>query len=409
MRAGRRTSACNGFAFLLLALSGPGACGDMIQDAVDQISLDQYQTYQIAIQDMGLGLYGGPDYNQGCRNRYGWALGGTLGNQEARLYIADRLWYMGLHVSIQGTFTNVVADWPGIETPEEIYILCAHYDTTADGERPGGDDNASGVAGVLEAARALTQYRFKSTLRFITFNAEEDWPTGSQEYVRDLPPGTHIAGVLNLDMILRPGWDSDPRAPINLEVETENVPACAAWMEMFVGAAATYVPDLVIDPNTHFPALRDYGDEGAFLYAGYAACTAVENSADAMWNKGSNLYYHTAEDASDRLANDPNSPSGVTYNYPFAVNVVKAAVATLATAAVLVAPDDPAHPGWQGDPGETIFRMSMPWGQHAGDRTWVTVLPAQTTHKTEPSLHYPAGVRQEVSRARSLHHSIIHR
>jgi hypothetical protein len=323
------------------ALFAPPVHADAIQDMVNNASVARYRAYEVSLENMGLGVYGGPLYDQGVRNRDGWAGAGTLGNQEARLYLTDQFRAMGLTVSIQGIYRNVVAEWPGAQKPQEIYIVCSHYDTTGGGERPGGDDNASGTAGVLEAARVLTQHQFRSTLRFIAFNAEEEWMRGSQEYVAALPKDANIVGVINLDMILRPAWDSDPNEPIDLEVETLEAPFCTAWVQTFVAAAATYVPSLVIDPNSHYPLVWEAGDQGPFVYAGYPAFCAIENTAEEVWSGRSNAYYHSAQDASNALANDPLSPSGVTYDYDFAVNVVKAAVATLAQQAVLIPPADP--------------------------------------------------------------------
>jgi hypothetical protein len=341
MREFRGGGVCVFVGCLIPALVAPPVHADAIQEVVDQVSLERYRAYEVSLENMGLGVYGGPRYDQGLRNRDGWAGDGTLGNQEARLYLTDQFSAMGLAVSIQGLYKNVVAEWPGIQRPQEIYIVCAHYDTTGGGERPGGDDNASGTAGVLEAARVLTQYRFRSTLRFIAFNAEEEWMKGSQEYVKALPKDTNIVGVINLDMILRPAWDSDPNEPRDLEVETLEAPFCTAWVQTFVAAATAYVPSLVIDPNSHYPVIWDAGDQGPFVYAGYAAFCAIENTADEIWSGGSNIYYHSAEDASNALANSVVSPSGVTYDYDFAVNVVKATVATLAQQAVLIPPADP--------------------------------------------------------------------
>ncbi len=326
-------------AFLLLAFGVSPLHADTVQDAVNKVSVERYKACEVALENMGLGLYGGPQYNQWQRNRDGWANGGTLGNQEARLYLIDQFTLLGLAVSTQGVYQNVVAEWPGTVTPQEIYIVCAHYDTTSGGERPGGDDDASGTAGVLEAARVLTQYRFRSTLCFIAFNAEEDWMKGSREYVDTLPADANIMGVINLDMILRPAWDSDPNEPLDLEVETLKAPSCTAWVETFVRAAATYVPSLIIDPNSHYPIRWDAGDHGPFLAAGYPALIASENTADEIWYRLSNRYYHSAEDASNALANDVNSPAR--YDYNFAANVVKATVATLALRAVPVPPSDP--------------------------------------------------------------------
>jgi len=332
---------CVFVACLILALAASPVHADAIQEVVDKVSAERYRAYEINLENMGLGAYGGPLYDQGLRNRDGWAGDGTLGNQEARLYLTDQFSAMGLAVSIEGIYRNVVAEWPGIQRPQEIYIVCAHYDTTGGGERPGGDDNASGTAGVLEAARVLTQHQFRSTLRFIAFNAEEEWMRGSQEYVNALPKDAHIVGVINLDMILRPAWDSDANEPEDLEVETLEVPFCAAWVQTFVAAAATHVPSLLIDPNSHYSAVWGAGDQGPFITAGYAAFGALENTTEEIWSGGSNAYYHSAHDASNALANNPLSPSGVTYDYDFAVNVVKATVATLALQAVLIPPADP--------------------------------------------------------------------
>ncbi len=354
---------CAFVACLFPILAAPLAYADAIQEVVDQVSPEQYRNYEVSLENMGLGLYGGPRYNQRRRNRDGWAGDGTLGNQEARLYLTDQFSAMGLAVSIQGPYKNVVAEWPGTQRPQETYIVCAHYDTTGGGERPGGDDNASGTAGMLEAARVLTQHQFRSTLRFIAFNAEEEWMRGSQEYVKALPEDANIVGVINLDMILRPAWDSDANEPKDLEVETLEVPFCTVWVETFVAAAATYVPSLLIDPNSHYPVVWEAGDQGPFVYAGYAAFCASENTAEEIWSGKSNVYYHSAQDANDALANDPLSPSGVTYDYDFAVNVVKAAVATLALRAALIPPADPNLSAVQALPnGASVSPPSPPRG-----------------------------------------------
>jgi hypothetical protein len=330
---GFRTHTSIAFLFLLLTASLIRA--DVVQDAVRKVSPDQYKAYQVDIESMGLGLYGGPAYNQGYRNRDGWAGPGMLGSQEARLYLVDQLCAMGLEVSIQGPYLNVVAELPGVSTPGDIYIVCGHYDTTSGGERPGGDDNASGTAGVLEAARVLSQYRFNSTLRFIGFNAEEEWMKGSQDYVDNVVRrnGERVLGVVNLDMILRPAWDSDPKALQDLEVETANYTKCVTWAKAFIAAAKAYVPSLLIDPGAPTSDNWDAGDHGPFISAGYPAIVAIENSAMEIWSGLANAYYHSSEDASDSLANDPKSPSGVTYDYDFAADTVRATVATVALTA----------------------------------------------------------------------------
>ncbi|HEG44697.1 MAG TPA: M28 family peptidase, partial [Phycisphaerales bacterium] len=287
--------------------------------------------------NMGLGLYGGLDYDQGFRNRDGWDGPGTLGNQETRLYLSDMFTDMGLDVTIQGSYSNVVGELKGTGTPENIYLIGAHYDTYGSGERPGGDDNASGTAGVLEAARVLSQYSFDSTIRFIGFNAEEDWMKGSQDYVDNVitPNNEMIMGMINLDMILRPGWDGEPDQPYDLDIITKDSPECLDWADAFITAAGTYAPSLELDSRAPDTSYWSASDQEPFISAGFPALFAAENTANEIWG-GSNDYYHQFSDASDGLANDPFNLSGITYDYAFATDVVRTAVATLATEAIIV-------------------------------------------------------------------------
>jgi len=356
-------------ACLSCAVATSFARAEAVLELVNEVSLEQYEAYQVSVENMGLGLYGGPAYDQGYRNRDGWRDGGTLGNQETILYLFDQFSAMGLDVFIQGRYSNVVAELPGIDTPEYIFIVCGHFDTTSNGERPGGDDNASGTAGVLEAARVLSQYSFNSTLRFIGFNAEEDWMKGSQDYVDSLPAGENILGVINLDMILRPAWDSNPAAMIDLELETADLPICYDWVDIFINTAAQYCPSLVIDPAAPHTNYWNAGDQGPFLSAGYAALLAIENTAPEVWSRGSNAYYHSSEDASDSLANDPLSPSGVTYDYEFATDVVRTTVAVLATEAAPAVPESSFDGDFDVDMADfAIFAAS--WLTTAGQPGW---------------------------------------
>jgi len=305
-----------------------------VQEVADHVSQTHYQTYQLDIENMGLGLYGGADYDMGYRNRDAYEGPGSLGNQEARLYLRDAYEAMGLNVSVQGVYLNVVGEITGTTTPENIYVIGGHYDHL-EGDRPGGDDNASGTAGVLEAARVLSQYRFESTIRFIGFNAEEDGLLGSKDYVNShvIPAGENIIGMINLDMILRPGSDVDPHTIIDAEVEAKaDHPPSVAWADAFLHAAADYVPSLIV--NDTIIDTESSSDNDPFRDAGFPGILVIENSLPDFWD--ANADYHTFEDASDRRANDPGSPTGVTYDFVFATELTRAAVALIAQEAVPV-------------------------------------------------------------------------
>lgn len=68
-------------------------------------------------------------------------------------------------------FSNIIAAKEGKSDPRKIIIAGAHYDTVRG--TPGADDNASGVAGILELARLLSQETINKTIRFVAFVNEE--------------------------------------------------------------------------------------------------------------------------------------------------------------------------------------------------------------------------------------------
>jgi hypothetical protein len=81
------------------------------------------------------------------------------GNDKSADYIKERLQYYGLTAVDQwwsSTGRNVYASQTGTDFPNRYFIICAHYDDMPSGTTaPGADDNASGTAAVLEAARIL--------------------------------------------------------------------------------------------------------------------------------------------------------------------------------------------------------------------------------------------------------------
>ena len=84
----------------------------------------------------------------------------------------------GYEVHVQGAFRNVVA-LPPARRDEPMTLVGAHYDSVP--RSPGADDNASGVAVLLAAARALA--RSDAPVGFVAFNAEEDGLLGSKDFV----------------------------------------------------------------------------------------------------------------------------------------------------------------------------------------------------------------------------------
>ena len=98
---------------------------------------------------------------------------------------------------------SIIAELPGSE-PGLVVMLGAHLDSVIDG--PGGNDNASGVAALLEIARALGTSHPRATIRLAFWTAEELGVHGSTHYVVGLtdPEREGILVYLNADMIASP-------------------------------------------------------------------------------------------------------------------------------------------------------------------------------------------------------------
>lgn len=131
-------------------------------------------------------------------------------------WIAARFRSTGLRVSEQryrltkGEYRNVIARREGREPGRGVIVVGAHYD--AYGGMPGADDNASGVAVLLELARTLPEQAPLRTQMFVAF-ANEEPPSfatedmGSQHFARRLKDdGTKLDLMIALDLV---GYFSD--------------------------------------------------------------------------------------------------------------------------------------------------------------------------------------------------------
>ena len=97
------------------------------------------------------------------------------------------------------SFRNIVAAL-GPQSGAGLIILGAHFDSVAG--TPGADDNASGVAVLLEAARILSQVRLRSQVLFSAFNLEELNMVGSAHLSKQLKAaGTKIRAMISLEML----------------------------------------------------------------------------------------------------------------------------------------------------------------------------------------------------------------
>jgi Zn-dependent M28 family amino/carboxypeptidase len=112
---------------------------------------------------------------------------------------------------LSATYHNIIAEVDGTRNNKDgLLIIGAHYDT--DIETPGADDNASGIAVLLELARLAAQAPPQRTVRFAAFTLEEPpafmtRSMGSYVYAKSVKEeGAKVMGMISLEMV---GFYSD--------------------------------------------------------------------------------------------------------------------------------------------------------------------------------------------------------
>ncbi|MCU0343707.1 MAG: M28 family peptidase [Ignavibacterium sp.] len=208
------------------------------------------------------------------------------GNALAETYIKQKLQSYGLAVTIQTFSTtgkNVYAVQPGTEFPNKKYIICAHFDDMPSGTiAPGADDNASGTAAVIEAARIFSQYSFPYTIIYALWDEEEQGLIGSDYYATQAAnAGDSILGVINMDMIAYDGNNDG-----NADVHTSSIANTNSLKDKMIEVNLAYGINLDLDV---VPA-QPYSDHQSFLDKGYSAILLIEDDNDF------HPQYHTVND-----------------------------------------------------------------------------------------------------------------
>jgi len=277
-----------------------------IQGIIDQTNLDSLITFVEELSGEVSTMIGGTPYTILSRNK------NQPGNDKAADYIEQKLEYYGLEVHNQ-SFGSVGRNVYGIQTgtdyPNQYFMICAHYDDMPTGTTaPGADDNASGTAAVLEAARVLTQYNSEYTIIYALWDEEEYGLIGAEYYAALAhTAGDSIVGVVNLDMV---AWDSGTD---NIaEVHTRNVANSNALKDEMLNINTLYNIGLTlqtVNPGT------GSSDQAAFWNEGYGAILLIEDFQDF------NAYYHTTNDLV------------VHYNQPYYLKMCQTALGTVSTLA----------------------------------------------------------------------------
>ena len=198
-----------------------------------------------------------------------------------------------------GTVRNIIAVLPGVnpKMAGESVVVSAHYDHLGLGWpdvhkgdegkiHPGADDNASGIAVMLELARIMAKAGSpQRTIVFVAFTAEENGLVGSAYFVKHYKkyPASKIIGDINLDTVGRLGKN---------KLMVLNSSTARDWKFIFMGAG--YVTGVESEMITQ---QLDASDQGSFIAAGIPAVQIFS---------GAHRDYHRPTDTIDKI-----DPSGL--------------------------------------------------------------------------------------------------
>lgn len=173
---------------------------------------------------------------------------------------------------------NVFATLPSTTGSDEYIVVGAHFDSVRGG--PGANDNATGVAMVMEAARHLSGMEERSAnVIFVLFDEEETGLIGSSAFARKLKEeGLNVTSVHNVDQM---GWDADGDRAIEIDG------AATEMIEAYEKASAESGLKIPIHPI-------NYGstDHVPFKRAGFNAHSISEEYLGG----DTTPYYHSPRD-----------------------------------------------------------------------------------------------------------------
>ena len=179
---------------------------------------------------------------------------------------------------------NIVATLQGVGSHPGVIVISAHYDSrsidpqSGSSFAPGANDNGSGVAVMLEAARVLSSREWSQTIVFVAFAAEEQNRLGSTHFVTDrLLTGWRFDAMMSNDIV-----GGRPGIPQSLRLfspgPNDSPPRQLARYMQYVGSM--YLPSFPFELIDAQDRPGRYSDHVSFLQAGIPAVRFTESEED---------------------------------------------------------------------------------------------------------------------------------
>lgn len=209
------------------------------------------------------------------------------------------------------SYKNIIATTNGTKSSKSWLLIGAHYDSAVDS--PGADDNASGVAVMLEVARILRQNPLSQRLKFVAFTLEEPQPftfnflIGSSHFVKKMKKLGYRYEAIVLESV---GYSSRSPGSQHLPAFIKG-PDVGDFLGVIGNRKSMPLLKLFDEAKTRVPTLKlitykaplsgwfvietRFSDHASFWNAGFQAVMLTDT---AMFR---NPYYHTSFDTPDKL------------------------------------------------------------------------------------------------------------
>jgi hypothetical protein len=294
---------------------------------------------------------------------------------------------------------NVVAVQRGSADPKRVILVTAHLDSRVSdimnftSDAPGANDDASGVAAVIEAARVLSRQRLRATLVYGVLSGEEQGLVGGKilaEYAR--AQGWQVQANLNNDIIGNSRGQDGVRDNTRVRVFSEGTKAVETQAQanrrrynggevdspsrnlarMIAGLAEHYLTNLRVQMVYRTDRFGRGGDQVAMLEAGYPAVRLTEGHEDYT-RQHQDLRVENGDEYGDTIG-------GVDFDYLAQVTrlnlVAMAAMAQAPAPPTGVAIEGAVSPHttlrWTSSPGAASYRV---WWRNTTDAQWTHSRP----------------------------------
>jgi hypothetical protein len=256
-------------------------CGQSIEEVINQVNID---SLTLTIRE-----FSGEEETEVNGNLVTILNRQQANNDLAADYLVEKLQeFNNLTVtdqSFNANGRNIVATQLGYTNPNDIYIICAHYDSVAN---YCADDNASGTTAVLEIARILSEQCLDNTIVYALWDEEEIGLRGSNFYA-DLAQnnGDNILGVLNIDMM---GYDGDDDNDFDIDVRQGDASSIAMGDDI-INILNTPAYNFTLNVNLVNPG-TSASDHASFWNRGFPAVLVGES-----WETNDQTpFYHSSGD-----------------------------------------------------------------------------------------------------------------